>query len=139
MKKILFILVSCIVGSCNQIPNDFSVTDDLMRSEFVTMPLAEQRSVFSSLDPEMKAKLYQFKIRKDLIEMELTRPERKILKDILNYCRADVYKNLSENQSIENEFVMKLDALGWSEEKIFKFTMTCMTVNEFNAVYKGDE
>lgn len=136
MKRLLFILTICIASSCNRIPSDFAVTDDLMRSDLVKMSLPEQRSVFSMLDPEMKVKLYQFKIRKDLKEKELTRQERKILKEILDYCKSEVYENLSENQSVENEFVMKLDALGWSEEKIFKYTMVVMTVDEFEVRYQ---
>lgn len=117
-------------------PSDFAVTDDLMRSDLVKMSLPEQRSIFSMLEPEMKVKLYQFKIRKDLKEKELTRQERKILKEILDYCKTEVYENLSENQSVENEFVMNLDALGWSEEKIFKYTMVIMTVDEFEVRYQ---
>lgn len=79
----------------------------------------------------MKARLYQYKIKKDLKEKKLTRQERKILKEILDYCKPEIYENLSENQNRENEFVMKFDAIGWSEEEIFKYTMTVMTVNEF--------
>lgn len=131
MKRLLFIFFICIVGSCNRIPNDFAVSDNLMRSELVEMSLPEQRSVFSSLEPEMKARLYQYKIKKDLKEKKLTRQERKILKEILDYCKPEIYENLSENQNRENEFVMKFDAIGWSEEEIFKYTMTVMTVNEF--------
>lgn len=136
MKRLLFILIICIVSSCNRMPSDFAVTDDLMRSDLVKMSLPEQRSIFSMLEPEMKVKLYQFKIRKDLKEKELTRQERKILKEILDYCKTEVYENLSENQSVENEFVMNLDALGWSEEKIFKYTMVIMTVDEFEVRYQ---
>lgn len=139
MKRLLFVLTIACIVSCKELPDDFAVTDELMRSELVKMSLPEQRSIFSSLDSEKKAELYQFKIKKDLKTRGLSRQEKKVLEEILDYCKPEAYNNLSDNQDLENKFVAELDALGWSAEKIFKYTMTFMTADEFDLAYPDAE
>ena len=138
-KLSLFIIGFFLICSCNRLPDDFIVSENMLRSKLVKMSLPEQRSFFSTLDPEMKSRLYLYKFKKDLKEQQLTKPERKLLKEIIEYYLPDAYYSDNASDDIDNMFVMKMDALGWSEEKIFKFTMTFMTVNEFNAVYGADE
>ena len=134
MKRII-ILWGLILFSCKNVSEDFLVTDGLMRSELVKLSLPEQRAVFSTLTPEMKSRLYVFKFNQDMREQKLSMAEKKVLKEIADYYLPDAYYKDSIPQGVENKFIMEMDALGWSEEDIFKYTMVIMTVSEFDAAF----
>lgn len=130
---VMFCLLSCKTEQC-----DFQVTDTLDRSDLIQLPLNEQRSIFSSLSPEIKSKLYQYKFKQDLSEQNLSRQEKKVLKQLMDYAVPETYKNGPVSNEEEFKFLQTLDELGWDQDRIFKYTMVIMTVNEFDKKYPAD-
>lgn len=136
-RDIVFVCIMVyvyIMAACSSDYGDFQVKDGMMRSDLVKCSLAEQRSVFSTLSPEMKSRLYQFKIREDLRKQSLSKTERKILKELHRCCTPEFY-NKTADSLFEARFIGRLAAEGWDDVRIFKYTMTYMTVSEFDAQY----
>lgn len=131
------VIMFCFL-SCKTDQYDFQVTDTLDRSDLIQLPLNEQRSIFSSLSPEMKSKLYQYKFKQDLSEQNLSRQEKKVLKQLKNYAIPETYKNGPTSNEEEFQFLQALDELGWDQDRIFKYTMVIMTVDEFDKKYPAD-
>lgn len=132
-KTILCFLLALMCGvsvlACGR-NKDFYVNESMRRSELVKMGVDRQRDVFRQCSPEVKADLYRFKIKSDLKEDKtLTKEERKLLKEVYRHLKPEIYQNPKDKaETTFREYVAsRLGALGWDEEKSFKYLETIMT------------
>lgn len=132
MRNLLYLIVILCSLSCdNRSQRDFEVKEGLMRSELVRMSLPEQREIFSTLSPEMKSKLYCYKFTMDLKEQHLSINERRFLKELRNFASPQTYEAPVPPLQ-EADLLSRMDLMGWDEHDMFKYTMTFMTVNEYD-------
>lgn len=125
--------VGVLAGGRNK---DFYVNDSMKRSELVRMEIDRQREVFRQCSPEVKAELYKFKIKSDLKEdKSLTKEDRKLLKEVYRHLKPEIYQNPKDKaETTFREYVTsRLEALGWDEEKSFKYLETIMTAAEYDS------
>lgn len=125
--------VSVLAGGRNK---DFYVNENMKRNELVNMGVDRQREVFRQCSPQVKAELYRFKIKSDLKEDKtLTKEERKLLKEVYRHLKPEIYQNPKDKaETTFREYVAtRLGALGWDEEKSFKYLETIMTAAEYDS------
>lgn len=114
---------------------DFYVNESMRRSELVTLGVDRQREVFRQCSPEVKADLYKYKIKSDLKEdKSLTKEDRKLLKEVYRHLKPETYRYPKDKaETAFREYVFsRLSALGWTEEKTFKYLETIMTSAEYD-------
>lgn len=139
MKHIFYIAILFLMLSCNNSGKqevkapDFKVNDEMFRSELVTLPMERQKEIFMTLSPEMKHQLYEYKYTIDLASDKLTDKEKKYLTQFKNeLCTIETFSNpegISEEEQ-SNCIQSFKDNLGWSDDKIYIYSMTFMTADE---------
>ena len=86
------------------------------------------------LAPEIQASLWRFKLTDDIKTGTLTKEERKIFKSLRSMISPDCMKADSQAQKdlrAETERVSaRLAEMGWSEEKMFAYLETVLTLDE---------
>lgn len=133
IKGLIYIFLICLLtSSCHDEVCDFEISQGIYRSDMVKMNLESQRILFRELSPEVKAQLYRYKLSYDLKTCNLSRQEKKVLREIMYYVTPETYYSTADSSEKELYFVSKLNALGWDDDKIFKHTMIIMTVEEFD-------
>ncbi|MCM1501517.1 MAG: hypothetical protein NC115_02470 [Bacteroidales bacterium] len=141
MKRIFILLAVLAMAACNsgrsnaelEALSGMNVNDTLTRVDLVKMDIARQREIFNALSPEKKSDLYRYKIYKDIKNNEFTKEERAEMTGLLKKVSPEIYtsgKDKFDRFSQEFEGRMLRD-LGWDDQKLFKYTMTIMTGEEF--------
>ena len=132
-RKLFFLSLMCSLIACtSKLEEDFEIREGLMRSNLISKSLPEQREIFSSLPSEMKSKLYCYKFSKDLKEQKLSIKQRRFLKELRDFASIETYDSAPISPLIEANFLSRMDLMGWDEHDMFKYTMTFMTVNEYD-------
>lgn len=130
----LFCLTSCAI-SRTSVEEDFKVNDTLTRSQLVNFPVNEQVSLFVELPPEMKCKLYRYKIEQELSGRDLSYGEKCWLKRLLNFVTPEFYEDNRTDrfESFKKRFSKTMiEEYGWTDREFFLYTETIMTSKEYN-------
>lgn len=143
MKRVYILcLLSIICISCTNCMTkenlsyvkDMTINDTLKRCDLVQMDIEKQREIFNILDNDTKALLYRYKIVTDIQSPSVSRKDKKHLKKLLKKAQPEIYSYKREEFNTWCEGWMKdaREQLKWDEKKIYVYSMTLMTKDEFD-------
>ncbi len=126
---VMMLLAACTGG------RDYRINDTMNRSDLVSLPYSEQLQILSTLDPEIKLRLWKDKLSDTMSSERLSEDEKALVKDVFDNLTADTFiegtEACSHFQSDCNLLVVVLkEKFGWTEEKSFLYLMTIMTEKE---------
>lgn len=131
--RFFIILAFSLFCSCQKPLDDFMVSPTLSRSELVSLKLNDQKTIFASLSPESRLKLYEYKFSVDLKNEELSVKERRLIKKFIRrFVNLETFSSQGISDATQSYWIEKFsNELKWSESDIYMHTMTFMTVSEF--------
>lgn len=126
---VMMFLAACTGG------RDYRINDTMNRSDLVSLPYSEQLQLLSTLDPEIKLRLWKDKLSDTMSSERLSEDEKALVKDVFDNLTADAFiegtEACSHFQSDCNQLIVVLkEKFGWTEEKSFLYLMTIMTEKE---------
>lgn len=121
---IIATVLNCIISEARPI--------NKIRAEIVNKTIGEQRDEFKKMDSKTKSRLFRYKIRHDIKEdKNLNKTDIQLLKELRRYLSASFYEDKPEDT--KDLIERKIHESGWNEEKIFRYLVTLMTSQEYDA------
>lgn len=124
---------------------DFYVKENLKRSDIVNMNICGQANLRASdYAPEIQAKLWKYKIKDTIGSEKLCKEEKALIKTFTKKINKQCFiKNSDARACLTNRLSELQDILitdyGWSEEKLYVYLETLLTVDELKRMVKSQD
>lgn len=130
--------------SCDPVVNDWakhnvSTYENISRTDFVKFSLSEQRAIYNGVSGARKVQFWREKL--DIISEQnlLSSEELEVFKEIVEYMNPNHFDNPYETEDLMTHSQNCVEKLikehGWDDEKVFYYTHTWLTKEEYIDAY----
>jgi len=125
--RIHVLLLPILVLSCK---NEFVVVDGLTREDIIQLSEVERTKL--PMDQATRAKLFKYKYDKDIKSHRISGKEKEIIRQLRALSVPEAFDpGQNEIKDKLNRIGEQLDSLLWNETKLYLFTGTILTIEEF--------